>query len=134
MSPANRTGFVDWRNLDCARVVACACCNPGVRACYRSAVAVCRYAANQALRFSSAPWRSDMTTLDTLLPGQRGRITNLVGNDSLAQRLMELGLFVGEEVEVLALAPLGDPLEVRLGDSRLSLRRAEASRIQVTLS
>ncbi len=75
-----------------------------------------------------------MTTLDTLLPGQRGRITNLVGNDSLAQRLMELGLFVGEEVEVLALAPLGDPLEVRLGDSRLSLRRAEASRIQVTLS
>ncbi len=75
-----------------------------------------------------------MTTLDTLRPGQRGRITNLVGNDSLAQRLMELGLFVGEEVEVLALAPLGDPLEVRLGDSRLSLRRAEASRIQVTLS
>ncbi len=75
-----------------------------------------------------------MTTLDTLRPGQRGRITNLVGNDGLAQRLMELGMFVGEEVEVVALAPLGDPLEVRLGDSRLSLRRTEASRIQVTLS
>lgn len=75
-----------------------------------------------------------MTTLDTLRPGQRGRITNLIGNDSLAQRLMELGMFVGEEVEVVALAPLGDPLEVRLGDSRLSLRRTEASRIQVTLS
>ena len=30
-------------------------------------------------------------------------------------------------------APLGDPLEVRLGDSRLSLRRAEASRVEVQL-
>jgi ferrous iron transport protein A len=47
---------------------------------------------------------------------------------------MEMGLFEGEEVEVLALAPLGDPLEIRLGDSRLSLRRGEAARIAVLLS
>jgi ferrous iron transport protein A len=75
-----------------------------------------------------------MPSLDELSPGQRGRISALAGNDSLVQRLMEMGVFEGEEIEVVALAPLGDPLEVRLGDSRLSLRRAEASRIQIILS
>ena len=36
-------------------------------------------------------------------------------------------------VEVLALAPLGDPIEIRLGNSRLSLRKAEAAGIGVQL-
>jgi ferrous iron transport protein A len=75
-----------------------------------------------------------MPSLDQLRPGQCGRIAALTGNDGLVQRLMEMGLLEGEEVEVLALAPLGDPLEIRLGDSRLSLRRSEAARIHVSLS
>lgn len=74
-----------------------------------------------------------MASLDRLHPGQRGRITALVGADALVQRLMEMGLFEGEEIEVVALAPLGDPIEIRLGDSRLSLRRSEAARVQVFL-
>jgi ferrous iron transport protein A len=75
-----------------------------------------------------------MPSLDQLRPGQRGRIMALMGNDGLVQRLREMGLFEGEEIEVLALAPLGDPLEVRLGDSRLSLRRSEAARVHVSFS
>ena len=75
-----------------------------------------------------------MVSLDRLRPGQRGRIAALVGNDALVQRLMEMGLFEGEEIEVLAFAPLGDPIEIRLGDSRWSLRRGEAARVQVFLS
>lgn len=75
-----------------------------------------------------------MPFLDQLRPGQRGRIESLTGNDTLTQRLMEMGLFEGEEIEVIALAPLGDPLEIRLGDSRLSLRRGEAARVNVSLS
>jgi ferrous iron transport protein A len=74
-----------------------------------------------------------MVSLDLLHPGQRGRIVALAGGDALVQRLMEMGLFEGEEIEVLALAPLGDPIEIRLGDSRLSLRRSEAARVQVFL-
>jgi ferrous iron transport protein A len=74
-----------------------------------------------------------MLSLDQLAVGQRGRITGLSGSDTLAQRLMEMGLFEGEEIEVIAIAPLGDPLEVRLRDYRLSLRRSEAARIQVTV-
>jgi Fe2+ transport system protein FeoA len=72
-----------------------------------------------------------MPTLDQLRPGQRGRIASLVGDDALVQRLMEMGLFEGELIEVIAFAPLGDPIEIRLGDSRLSLRRREAARVQI---
>jgi ferrous iron transport protein A len=73
-----------------------------------------------------------MTSLDQLHPGQRGRINALVGDDRLVQRLMEMGLLEGEEVEVVGIAPLGDPMEIRLSDYRLSLRRGEAARILVT--
>ena len=72
-------------------------------------------------------------TLDQLRPGRRGRITAIDGDDSLVQRLMEMGLLEGEEVEVVSFAPLGDPMEVRLGDYRLSLRRVEAARVHVEL-
>jgi ferrous iron transport protein A len=72
-----------------------------------------------------------MPSLDQLRPGERARVTALEGGDALIQRLMEMGLLDGEEVEVLAFAPLGDPMEVRVGDGRLSLRRCEAARVRV---
>jgi len=70
-------------------------------------------------------------TLDHLLPGQRARITALRTDPTVLQRLMEMGLLEGDEVEMLAVAPLGDPLEIGLRDYRLSLRREDASRIEV---
>ena len=73
-----------------------------------------------------------MLTLDQLRPGQRARIDCMAGTDGLAQRLYEMGLFEGEEVEVVGFAPLGDPMEIRLRDYRLSLRRTEAARLTVT--
>ena len=72
-----------------------------------------------------------MPSLDQLRAGQRGRVVALAGGDALVQRLLEMGLYEGEEVEVVGFAPLGDPLEIRLGNSRLSLRRAEAAGIEV---
>jgi ferrous iron transport protein A len=72
-----------------------------------------------------------MASLDQLRPGQRGRIVAVQGSAVLIQRLMEMGLLEGDEVEMIGFAPLGDPLEVRLGDSRLSLRRSEAARVEV---
>ena len=72
-----------------------------------------------------------MVSLDQLQSGQRGRVGGVDGDDPLVQRLMEMGLFEGEEVEVLGFAPLGDPMEIRLRDYRLSLRRSEAARVQV---
>lgn len=72
-----------------------------------------------------------MTTLDRLRPGQRAAILSLAGDPALVQRLYELGFIEGETIEVVALAPLGDPIEIRLGNTRLSLRKAEASGISV---
>ena len=74
-----------------------------------------------------------MPSLDQLRPGQRGRVAAIQGEDALVQRLLEMGLLEGQELEVLSLAPLGDPLEIRLGDYRLSLRRREAARVQIHL-
>ena len=75
-----------------------------------------------------------MPSLDQLSVGQRASIQSLEGNDGLAQRLMEMGLYEGQELEVVGFAPLGDPIEIRLQDYRLSLRRSEASRVLVNPS
>jgi Fe2+ transport system protein FeoA len=47
------------------------------------------------------------------------------------QRLLELGVLEGAEIEVVGFAPLGDPMEIRLGTARLTLRRRDASGIEV---
>jgi ferrous iron transport protein A len=75
-----------------------------------------------------------MPTLDQLQVGQRGRVEAVRGDDSLVQRLLEMGLFEGEEIEVVGFAPLGDPLDIRLRDYRLSLRRREAAGITVSVT
>lgn len=58
------------------------------------------------------------------------RITGVRAGGSLTNRLLEMGLVEGTEVCVLRRAPLGDPLQVRLGDYELSLRASEADLIE----
>src|SRR6187200_1000875 len=50
-----------------------------------------------------------MPRLDELPAGTRARIASIDGDAALVQRLMELGVLEGEEVEVIGFAPLGDP-------------------------
>jgi Fe2+ transport system protein FeoA len=71
------------------------------------------------------------TPLSDLKMGQKGRVTAVQGPDSLVQRLLEMGLFEGEEIEVIGFAPLGDPMEIQLRDYRLSLRRREAACVSI---
>jgi len=75
-----------------------------------------------------------MPSLDQLRAGQRARIEAVTGDGSLVQRLLEMGLLEGEDIEVLGFAPLGDPMEIRLRDYRLSLRRSEAARVLVSVT
>lgn len=77
---------------------------------------------------------SEPLTLDQMKSGQRGRVAAIHGENAVVQRLLEMGLLEDEEVEVLGFAPLGDPMEIRLRDYRLSLRRAEAAGIRMTLT
>ncbi|MCK4343627.1 MAG: ferrous iron transport protein A [Phycisphaerae bacterium] len=61
----------------------------------------------------------------------RFRVTGVRSGSPLSYRLMEMGLIEGAEVQVVRRAPLGDPLQVRLGDYELSLRTSEAELIDV---
>lgn len=72
-----------------------------------------------------------MTTLDQLDVGRSAVVEAVAGPPALQQRLMEFGVLDGEAVEVLAKAPLGDPIEIQIGGTRLSLRKAEAAAIRV---
>ncbi len=58
-------------------------------------------------------------------------IMSITGSDYITQRLLELGLLEGDTVEIIGVAPLGDPLEIRSRHGVISLRRNEAARIQV---
>ena len=70
-------------------------------------------------------------TLDQVLPGQFVEITAIAGEPGLVQRLYELGFCEGERIEFLGRAPLGDPIEIRIANSRISLRKVEAAGITV---
>jgi len=75
----------------------------------------------------------NMPALSDLHAGQRAEIVALTGDPALVQRLYEFGLLEGETIEFLGHAPLGDPIEIRIGNARLTLRKAEAAGITVTV-
>lgn len=53
------------------------------------------------------------------------------GERAFRRRLLELGLVPGSEVQVLRVAPLGDPMELTVRGCFLSIRRADAKSVQV---
>ena len=66
-----------------------------------------------------------------LKPGQKGRILKVLGSGAVQRRIMDMGLVKGAEMEVERVAPLGDPLEVKIKGYHLSLRKNEAAGIFV---
>ncbi len=53
-------------------------------------------------------------------------------DDSIAQRLLDLGFVAGEQVKCISLAPFGgDPMLVQIGYTRFALRKAEAARVHI---
>ena len=73
-----------------------------------------------------------MKSLDQQDPGTSGVIESISGPIALQQRLMEFGVLEGEQVRVLTKAPLGDPIEIQIGGTRLSLRKSEAAVIKLS--
>jgi ferrous iron transport protein A len=74
---------------------------------------------------------SERTTLNLVSPRQRCKVLDVHGADGIGQRLMEMGLVEGVILEVVRFAPLGDPMEIRIGGYRLSLRKADAAAVEV---
>lgn len=71
-------------------------------------------------------------TIAALVPGDTARVVGIgKGNLDYRQRLMSMGLTPGVSFEVTRLAPLGDPVEIKVRGFAMSLRRAEADLIAV---
>ena len=72
-------------------------------------------------------------TLAELTVGARAKVTGFTLPSEIRQRLMEMGLTMGSECELVRFAPMGDPLEIRVRGYSLSLRKSEAQGILVKL-
>jgi Fe2+ transport system protein FeoA len=70
-------------------------------------------------------------TLDQLPLGQSAKVTKLSGAPAMRRRLMEMGMTPAATVEAVRRAPLGDPLDVKIRGYHLSLRREEASAVEI---
>lgn len=70
-------------------------------------------------------------TLEELPVGRIARIASVDAGNPVMLRLMEMGLIPGAPVAVRKRAPFGGPLELRVRDYLLSLRRTEARRVTV---
>jgi ferrous iron transport protein A len=75
---------------------------------------------------------SEEIGLESLGPGETGRVAAIRAPDALATRLADLGFCPGTVVRVVRRAPLGDPVLYELRGYRIALRRGEAGRIRVT--
>ncbi len=73
-------------------------------------------------------------TLDQLPLGQDAVITAVGGEGALRCRLLDMGLIPKTKVRVEKIAPLGDPLELRVRGYSLSLRKEDAGKIEVEVA
>ncbi|MFV0443247.1 MAG: ferrous iron transport protein A [Planctomycetaceae bacterium] len=78
--------------------------------------------------------RTESADLSLMQTGDRGRIASVAGDDPTSVRLLELGLLPGEDLEVIGVAPLGDPIAIRVRGTRLAIRRRDAVRVALSVA
>ena len=69
--------------------------------------------------------------LSNLKPGDSARIIAVGGDGALRQHFLDMGMIPGAEVTVMKLAPMGDPMELRIHGYELALRLADAEKIEI---
>lgn len=74
---------------------------------------------------------SNIRALSELEKGARSRIIKITATGELRRRLLDMGVVPGTEVAIAGVAPLGDPIEVKVKGYNLSLRKKEAAAIFV---
>lgn len=72
-----------------------------------------------------------MKTLAELMPKEKARIINVSGKVRLRKKLLDMGILPGVLVEMVRVAPLGDPIDIKVKGYHLSLRKSEAAYISV---
>ena len=69
--------------------------------------------------------------LSDLKPGEGGVITKVVGRGQVHRRILDMGVIPRSRIEVQRVAPMGDPIEVKIKGYHLSLRKEEAANVYV---
>ena len=69
--------------------------------------------------------------LDNLAIGKSAVIISVGGTGALRQHFLDMGLIQGVEVTVVKYAPMGDPIEIKIHDYELTLRKEDAQKIEV---
>jgi len=80
------------------------------------------------------PMESTPTTLDKMKPGQKGKILRVRAVGAVTRRIVDMGVIRGTPIEVVKIAPLGDPIEVKVKGYNLSLRKEEAAAVQIEIN
>lgn len=70
-------------------------------------------------------------TLKELAVGKSAKVMKVGGEGALRQHFLDMGVIPGAEVKVVKLAPMGDPMELRIHEYELTLRLEDAGRIEV---
>jgi ferrous iron transport protein A len=71
------------------------------------------------------------STLTNLKIGETAQIVSIEGEATISRRLLEMGVVPGASVRVIKNAPFGCPIEIRVRNSHLALRKSEADSIFV---
>ena len=74
-----------------------------------------------------------MIMLDTLSKGQKAKIKKIRTDGKLLRRLLDMGFVMNSEIEVIREAPLFDPMELKIQNYYISIRKSEASLIEVKI-
>ena len=74
-----------------------------------------------------------METLKEIACGQTVKVKKLTGGGPVKRRIMDMGITKGAEIFVRKVAPFGDPVEITVRGYELSLRKADASMIEVEI-
>ncbi|WP_321302073.1 ferrous iron transport protein A [uncultured Sphaerochaeta sp.] len=72
-------------------------------------------------------------TLGSLRPGDKARVLSIGTQGALRRRILDMGITPSVVVQLIKVAPLGDPLELTVRGYQLSLRKQEASLIEVEI-
>ena len=75
--------------------------------------------------------KKNQMKLSELSPGQSGIIIKVRGRDAFRKRIIEMGFVKGKKVKVITNAPFKDPIEYKIMDYEVSLRRSEAALIEI---
>ena len=71
--------------------------------------------------------------LKDLKPGVKGKVLKITSRGQTNTRIVEMGVTPGTVVEVERVAPLGDPIDIKVKGYHLSLRKEEAEGIEVEI-